>query len=82
MPASPVFFDPSVETIAEDETETLEQLSATFLRISDVVFAASRHAFRSVHAKSHGIMKANWRFFRILRPSWPKVSLRRIQYIP
>jgi hypothetical protein len=57
MPAPPVFFDPSVETIAEDEAETLEQLTATLLRISDVVFADSRHAFRSVHAKSHGIIE-------------------------
>jgi hypothetical protein len=50
MPAPPVLFDPSVETIAEDEAENLEQLPKC-------VFADSRHAFRSVHAKSHGIIE-------------------------
>jgi hypothetical protein len=32
MPAPPVFFDPSVETIAADEAKLFEQLTETLLK--------------------------------------------------
>jgi hypothetical protein len=57
MSTSPVRYDPSVEIVAEDEAQTIQELSETLLSISAVTFADSRHAFRSVHAKSHGIIK-------------------------
>lgn len=57
MPDSPVKYSPVVETIADDEQETIEQLNQTLLEISEITFADSRHAFRSVHAKAHGIIE-------------------------
>jgi hypothetical protein len=57
MPPSPVPYQPSVEIVPQDEPETIKQLIETLLQISDVTFADSRHAFRSVHAKSHGIVE-------------------------
>lgn len=57
MSKSPVEYSPSVETIAKDEPETIDQLKRTLLQISEITFADSGHAFRSVHAKSHGIIE-------------------------
>jgi hypothetical protein len=47
----------SVEAIPQDEAQTIEELKKTLLKISEVTFADSGHAFRSVHAKSHGIIE-------------------------
>jgi hypothetical protein len=58
MLSSPVRYDRSVEFIAEDEADTIRQLEETLRHISEVTFADSGHASRSVHAKSHGIVKA------------------------
>lgn len=55
MPA-PVRYEPSVEIVADDEVQTIKDLTETLLGISEVTFADSRHALRSVHAKSHGII--------------------------
>src|SRR6202000_1128599 len=39
------------------EAQTIEQLKKTLLEISEITFADSGRAFRSVHAKSHGIIE-------------------------
>jgi hypothetical protein len=57
MSAAPIKYTPSVEMIPEDEAQTFEQLVKTLLEISEITFADSRHAFRSVHAKSHGLIE-------------------------
>lgn len=57
MSSTPVRYDPNVETIDADEPETLRQLIETLTRISEITFADSGHATRSVHAKSHGIVQ-------------------------
>lgn len=41
-----------------DEAELAQALSDTLLGIADTVFADSGHAIRCVHAKSHGLLKA------------------------
>src|ERR1700761_4793465 len=58
MPTSPVLYHPALETISDDELETIKELTETLLRISEVTFADSRHAWRSVHAKAHGLIEA------------------------
>lgn len=57
MSFTPVRYDPDVETIADDEPETIRQLTETLTGISEITFKDSGHATRSVHAKSHGILQ-------------------------
>lgn len=56
--SDPVRYTPSVEHCEPDEDDTRHQLIEQLLSISDVTFKDSGHATRSVHAKSHGLLKA------------------------
>src|ERR1700710_897914 len=55
--ASPVRFTDSVETLQEDEAETITGLNATFDKILDITSKDYGHAVRSVHAKAHAILQ-------------------------
>jgi hypothetical protein len=55
--ASPVRFATSVEQIQSDETQTVEDLKATFGTILDTTAKEYGHAVRGVHAKGHGILR-------------------------
>ena len=68
MSAPPIRYSSSVETIAEDEAQTIEQLKQTLLEISEITFSDSGHAFRSVHAKSHGIIEGELEVLSGLAP--------------
>ncbi len=65
MPASPnlppLRYDPSFEIVTDDEQRTTEAIAATMRKISDTTFRDYGHAVRSVHAKSHGILKCELR---------------------
>ena len=52
----PVPFSPDVETIPDDEAETITELNETMGKIRQTTFENSGHAMRSVHAKSHGYL--------------------------
>ena len=54
---NPVIYNPSYEHIEENEQETVQELVETLQSISDVTSKVYGHAVRSVHAKSHGILK-------------------------
>jgi hypothetical protein len=55
--ASPYLrFSPSVETIDQDEEKIFEELSQTMQHITRTMAARYRHAYRPVHAKSHGVL--------------------------
>ncbi len=56
-PISPQRYDPSLDPIEEDETQTAQDIAETMLRIAGKTFADGGHAIRSVHAKSHGLLK-------------------------
>lgn len=58
LPASPVVYRPSFETPEDGELRTTEELIETMLKISSRVNEDEGHAFRSVHAKGHGILRA------------------------
>jgi hypothetical protein len=58
MTSSPVLYSPSVETLEPDEAETTRQLVKTLQSISEITYKDSGHAFRSVHAKGHGLLNA------------------------
>ncbi|WP_333927225.1 hypothetical protein [Sphingomonas sp. LR55] len=58
MPSTqPVRFDPSVETIAPDEAETLQGMKDSFREILETTSQDYGHAVRAVHAKAHGIAR-------------------------
>ena len=56
-PASPLRFSPAVEKIQPDEAETHAQMVEALLKISATTYADGHKALRSVHAKSHGLLK-------------------------
>ncbi len=65
-PASPLRFTSAVEKIEPDEAETHAQLVETLLKISTTTYADGHKALRSVHAKSHGVLKG-----RLIVPELP-----------
>jgi len=90
-PVLPVIYDPSFEVPDEDEAETRDELVKTLRSISETTFKDSGHATRSVHAKSHGLLRAELRVLDDLAPvlaqgifakpgSWPVVM--RLSTVP
>ena len=57
-PASYVPYADSVEVPHPDEEKTFDEISALMHQISAVMNDRYRHAVRSVHSKSHGLIKA------------------------
>jgi hypothetical protein len=55
--AAPLAYEPRFEVLEDGEAETCEQLVKTLLGISETTFRDSGHALRSVHAKSHGLLR-------------------------
>jgi hypothetical protein len=60
LPHSPQLFHPSLDAPGEDEAEIAEQITQTMLGIAEKTYADGGHAIRSVHAKSHGLLKAEF----------------------
>ena len=61
LSTSPLIFEPAYEVTEEGEIKTQEELLETLHRISETTFKDSGHATRSVHAKSHGLLKGEFR---------------------
>ena len=53
----------------EDEAKTLAGLMEAFQEIEQTTFEHSGHAIRSVHAKSHGLLRARLRVLDGLSPT-------------
>ena len=70
MPTSLPFmvYDPSVEQPAPDEAKIFAELSDLMGHITRTMAERYRHAYRPVHAKSHGIVKASLEVLRDLPP--------------
>ena len=51
-----LLYTPEVETIAPDEHITFDELSRTMQHITRHMATRYRHAYRPVHAKSHGVL--------------------------
>jgi hypothetical protein len=49
-------YSPSVEQPAPDESKAIDELSATMQHITRTMATHYRHAYRPVHAKSHGVL--------------------------
>lgn len=54
----PLLYDPSYEVLEDEEAETGAELNETLDSISETTFQDCKHATRSVHAKSHGLLIA------------------------
>ncbi len=67
-PTSPLRYDPSVEHPEKDEAETEAALTETMLSISETTFKDGGHGLRSVHAKSHGLLRGELRVLDGLPP--------------
>jgi hypothetical protein len=64
MPAStppPIEYEPRFEILEEDEGDTQAELLDVLHAIADTTFRDSGKPLRSVHAKSHGLLKAELR---------------------
>jgi catalase len=53
----PIVYSPAIETVEADEAKTIQDLVQTLLKISEITYEDGRHALRSVHAKSHALLK-------------------------
>lgn len=58
---SPVRYMPDVERIDADEAQVNEELAETFRTIIETTHKDLAHGFRGVHAKSHALLKAEFR---------------------
>jgi len=58
-PLSPLLYEPRFEVPEDGETETQAELLKTLKHISEVTWKDSGHATRSVHAKSHGLLRGD-----------------------
>ena len=68
IPRPPVPYDSRYEFEEEGEQETCAQLLHTLRGISTTTYADSGHATRSVHAKSHGLLRGRLQVLDNLAP--------------
>ena len=66
--AQPIPYDPSIETIDQDERETIQGLVETMRRIHGTTSRDYGHAVRATHAKSHGLLCGTLRVLDGLPP--------------
>ena len=57
--AHPVRYSPAVGHCEPDEAKQSAELNATLRKILDKTFEDYGHAMRSVHAKSHGVLRCD-----------------------
>lgn len=55
-PMAPLTYRPEYEALEDDEAQTTQELMEAMRRIAETVAEDEGHAFRSVHAKTHGIL--------------------------
>ena len=82
MPAEPVRYRPDVETLEPDEAATGEEITKTLLDISRLTYRDGGKALRSVHAKSHGLLRGELEIEETLPPDSSRVSSRKAGIIP
>jgi nucleoid-associated protein YgaU len=58
QPQAPLLYQPTYESLEDDEAETTRELIETLHKISEIVHKDEGHAYRGVHAKSHGMLRA------------------------
>ena len=68
MTVTPLVYDPSFEVLEPDEEKTQQELVKTLLDISNTTYANTRLGLRSVHAKSHGLLRGELRVLELPQP--------------
>lgn len=53
---APILYNDALEHVGDDEAETAEELIETLTGINTTTLEHEKHAYRSVHAKSHGLL--------------------------
>lgn len=64
----PLPYDEAYEVLEDHEDETTHELVMTLLEISDTTFADTGQALRSVHAKSHALLRGELRVLPLALP--------------
>ncbi len=65
---NPVRFEPSMEHLEKNESETIATLEETMTKIREKTYSDMGHAVRSVHAKSHGVLRGRLKVIDRLPP--------------
>lgn len=65
----PIRYDPRLEQPQPDEAEVIAQLTESLRKISETTFKDMGHALRSVHAKSHGLLRGELHVLGHLPPT-------------
>src|ERR1700742_2259428 len=65
---APLRFEPHFEVAEKDEAQTTAEMNRIFHKIQQTVFDDTRHAFRGVHAKSHGLLRGEMHVLPNLPP--------------
>jgi hypothetical protein len=65
---APLPFDESYEMLEDGEDETEREIVKSLLEISDITFKDSGQALRSVHAKSHGLLRGQLTVLALPQP--------------
>lgn len=68
LPAAPLPYDPAYERPEKDEADTIAALGETMRSINRTTFKDYGHGVRSVHAKSHGLLRGELRVLDNLPP--------------
>jgi hypothetical protein len=67
-PTDPLRYHPDVEQLEADEAATADGLVATMRSINETTYKDSGHPLRSVHAKSHALLKGQIEILADLPP--------------
>ncbi|WP_304305982.1 catalase family protein [Pseudacidovorax intermedius] len=67
---TPLPYRPEFEQTEEDELQTARELVETMIQIAQKVHRDEGHAYRSVHAKSHGLLRAEVEVLEDLPPDY------------
>lgn len=66
----PLRFEPAFEQKPDDEDQTVAEMVDVLRSISETTFEHGGHALRSVHAKSHGLLKGTFKVLGGLPPEF------------
>lgn len=67
---APLRYRPEFEQTEDDELQVARELGETMIRIAQKVHRDEGHAYRSVHAKSHGLLRADVDVLDALPPDY------------
>jgi hypothetical protein len=75
-------YDPAFEVEDAGEADTKRELVATLRKIEETVYKDSGHAERSVHAKSHGLLRGTFSVYPNLPPELAQGVFATTQELP